>query len=138
MCPNPPPKDALLTDPLLTAHKSIRGCVATLLEDPGGEAAVQALTELATILPSHFAYEERERGFIERLAHENAGAAEQLRQEHAELLALLVHLRDDDRPDPATVKVLADKIAEHEDLENKLGISPLSYDAASKKWRGYA
>lgn len=137
MCPTSPPSDDLMSDPLLSAHKSIRESVRVLQHTTDPAAVTQALGELAAILPTHFAYEEREGGFIDRLSAENGGAAQQLRDEHEQLTALLAELQAQPTPDLALARRLANHVASHESLENRLAISPLSYEASSKKWRGY-
>jgi hypothetical protein len=138
MSPTRGSSDDLMSDPLLDAHKSIRECVRELQQATDSARVGKALRCLHEILPPHFEYEERPGGFIERLEESNAKAAAFLRQDHRDLTAELTALLDDDSPDPAATKRLAEHVARHERLENSLAIDPFSDEDAGQKWRGYA
>ena len=116
-------------DAVLHAHASIRECLEGM---PGADAEGlrAAVDRLADILPAHFAYEEREHGFVARIARQSGAAhAAGLRADHRSLLAALeglrgLHQRAFENPgERQRALAFAQALADHEQRENQLALS---------------
>jgi len=113
-------------DLVLDAHATIRHCLRSM---KGGDpdALREGIDRLSTILPVHFAYEERPGGFFARIARRSGSElADRLRAQHTDLLTALkdvasCDLTQADARDRA--KRFASDLAEHEAEEGRLAMS---------------
>ena len=113
-------------DPILQAHRIIREQVAAIRGTHDPTTIRACVARLAEVLPDHFDYEEHEGGFMDRIReHGDTDEVKTLLEDHQAIrseIEVLAELDDDDEL-VTRGRRLANRIAKHEALENRLGAS---------------
>lgn len=112
---------------IVTTHAAVQRFLDQIQAARDG-ADVDLISELAwlsTILPPHFAHEETDGGFFDRLEAWLPGRREEvglLRQAHRHLLSQVEALKDPGASPPEAIYTFAEALAEHEAQEQRLSL----------------
>ena len=124
------PPHANVFDPIVQAHRVVREVTALVSRSADPDAIDRALTALQEVLPDHFHAEERVGGFFDHLRRSlpSEKRLTALIDEHRALERELVEVLQvglHDRPWVERSRAFAQRLADHERLEARLGAAGL-------------